>query len=128
MKRTALILLTAIYLLSTLGVAVDSYYCRGKLQLTSALRVSQALPACKMKHQMKNCCKTKKQYFKVNDLHIYASAFSLGIKLFPASQVPYLAFQPNISATNRELFEIDINAPPKGNVIPPYILHCNYRI
>ena len=128
MKRTALLLLTAIYLLSTLGIAANSHYCRGKLQSITALVKCKAPVGCKMKDQMKNCCKTKKQYFKVSDLHIYASAFSLDTRLFPAVQVSCLAPQTNINAATEVLFNIDINAPPKGNEIPPYILNCNYRI
>jgi hypothetical protein len=128
MKRTALLLLTAIYLLSTLGIAVNSYYCSGKLRSTTAVVNCKGSDGCKMKDQMKNCCKTKKQYFKINDLHIYAFAFSLDTRLFPAVQVSCLASQTNINATIQVLFNIDINAPPKGNEIAPYILNCNYRI
>jgi hypothetical protein len=128
MKRTALLFLTAIYLLSTLGIAANSHYCRGKLQSITAPVNCKASVGCKKSDQMKNCCKTKKQYFKVSDLHIYASAFSLDTRLFPAVQACCLASQTNINAAIQVRFNIDINAPPKGNEISPYILNCNYRI
>src|ERR1035437_2479269 len=120
MKRTALLLLTVIYLLSTLGVVADSYYCCGKLQSTSVLEKHSASPVCKMHDQMKNCCKTKKQFFKLNDAHIYASSFSLDTKLFPAIQIPCLLSQFNINATIQIFFNTNINAPPKGIVTPAY--------
>jgi len=128
MKRTALILLSAIYLLSALGVVADSYYCHGKLQSTSMVIQRASLPDCKMHDQMKNCCKTKKQFFKVSDLHIYAATFSLDTKLFPVIQVPYLLSQINISAAVQEFSNNNINAPPKSIAIPVYTLNCNYRI
>jgi hypothetical protein len=128
MKRTVLILLSAIYLLSTLGVAADSYYCHGKLQSTSVIIQRSSSPDCKMHDQMKNCCKTKKQFFKVIDLHIYAASLSLGARVFPVIQVSLLVSQFKVNMAVQEVSYVNISAPPKGIVNPVYILNCNYRI
>jgi hypothetical protein len=128
MKRITLLLLTVVYLLSTLGVAADSYYCRGKLQSTSVLEKRSALSGCKMRDQMKGCCKTKKQLFKLNDTHIYASSVSLDSRLLPVIQIPCLLSQSKISTTIQKFSNTSINAPPKGIATPAYILNCNYRI
>jgi len=128
MKRTALLLLTAIYLISTLGVTASSYYCRGKLQSTTLVGTPAGLPGCKMAGQMKNCRKIKKQFFKVTDAHIYSTAFSMATKLFPAVQGAFLVYQTNMDASMERLFNIDIHAPPRGKLISAYILNCDYRI
>ena len=128
MKRTALFLLTAIYMLSTLGVVADSYYCHGKLRSTSVVIQHSSFPGCKMHDQMKNCCKTKKQFYKVSDLHIYAASLSLGTRMFPAIQVLFLVSQTKVNIAAREVFDSNVNPPPKGIITPAYILNCNYRI
>jgi hypothetical protein len=126
-KRTAALLLTAIYLLSALGVAANSYYCCGKLQLTTILDGAKK-PGCKMASMMPKCCKTKKQYFKVKDQHFGASAFSLETKLFPAISIPYLNAQLSINIPEQEFVSFNSHAPPDRFQPPFYILNCAYRI
>jgi hypothetical protein len=128
-KRTAVLLLTAIYLLSSLGVAANSYYCCGKLQLTTILDGSKQQSDCKkMASMMPKCCKTKKQYFKVKDQHVGATAFSLDTKVYPAINIPYLTAQLSINIPDQEFVSFNSHAPPDRFQPPFYILNCTYRI
>ena len=126
MKRTAIILLLAVYLLSSLGVAADSHYCCGILQSTTLFHDTK--PDCKMASQMKNCCKTKKQYFKVKDQHIGAFAFNLNTKLFPAINTPHLTNDLSLNFPKQEVVSFNNHAPPDRPETPVYILNCTYRI
>jgi len=127
MKRTALILLSAVYLLSSLGIAADSHYCCGILQSTTFSESSSA--ACKMNVPMKNCCKTKKQYFKVKDQHVGAAAFRLFTKFSPAIVVPFSIFDAGKNIPVRDILCFNSHAPPYWrHITSSYILNCTYRI
>ncbi|MBB3058090.1 HYC_CC_PP family protein [Mucilaginibacter gotjawali] len=127
MKRTALILLSAIYLLSCTGISANSQYCCGVLQSTTLSESPKA--ACKMNIPMKSCCKSKKQYFKVKDQHVSPSAFGFYTKLAPAMAVLYLPFISNLNIPVREIVYFNNHAPPdRRHATPSYILNCTYRI
>ena len=128
MKRTALLLLTAIYLLSSLGIAANSYYCCGKLQMTTFLESQKQQQDCKMAFQMKNCCKTKKQYFKVKDQHFGAQAFSLNVNLFHIIIPSNYHLDLSLADLNIAHTVINSHGPPDWPKTPSYILNCNYRI
>jgi len=127
-KRTALILLTAIYLLSCLGIAADSYYCCGILQSTTVLNNAASKSDCKVITGMAGCCKTKKQYFKVKDQHFASPVFNLNINLFQG------IIQSNHSLDLSKPFltlcqtAINSHGPPDWPQTPAYIQYCTYRI
>ncbi|MFI5138071.1 MAG: hypothetical protein ACHQIM_09600 [Sphingobacteriales bacterium] len=126
MKRTALLLLTAIYLLSCLGIAADSYYCCGVLQSTSVAESPKT--GCKMNVPMKNCCKTKKQYFKVKDQHFTSPVFSLNINLFQKfihSNYSLALTWPCLTLSHAAF---NSHGPPDWPNTPAYIQYCTYRI
>jgi len=126
-KRIALLLLSAIYLLSSAGVAAESHYCCGILQSTSLSASSTA--TCKMNLPMKRCCKTKKQYFKVKDQHIGSSFLSFSTKGNPAINLPFLIFFDKTTVSVGDRLSFNSNAPPhRQYATPSYILNCNYRI
>jgi hypothetical protein len=125
-KRTAIILLSAVYLLSSLGVAADSHYCCGILQSTTLFR--DAKPDCKMGLHMKNCCKTKKQYFKVKDQHFGAPAFSLNVNLFHNVIQSNYHSDLNIACVNIAHLTVNSHSPPDLLKTPVYIQNCTYRI
>ena len=127
MKRIAVILLSAVYLLSSVGITANSYYCCGKLQLTTFLE-SPKKQDCKMTSEMKHCCKTKKQYFKVKDQHFGVSNFTLNTKLFSAIQIPYLATQTGEDISLKYIFYFNNHAPPNRDATHSYIFNCTYRI
>jgi len=127
MKRTALILLTVIYLSSLVGVAVNRFYCCGKLAsvtITYGASDSNGDKSAKKDH----CCKHKIQNFKVNDSHFNVASFSF--------DHPLPAIIPGvIHLDNDQIFKVlpatvayNGNAPPGYSNIPVYTLNCTYRI
>jgi len=129
MKRAALLLLTAIYLLSCLGITANSYYCCGILQATTIFAAPKHKADCeKMASTMPGCCKTKKQYFKVKDQHFGASAVSLNIKIFPAFVIPSLTGHSSLKTFHQEIIAFNIHAPPDLRQSPVYMLNCAYLI
>ncbi len=127
MKRTALLLLTAAYLLSSVGVAATSFYCCGVLQSVTFFQGPKHAGS-KMASDMAGCCKTKTQYVKIKDRHLGSTGFNLDTKLFPALNAP--DFTAYTVPNNREPQHILYNshAPPDRLKASFYILHCTYRI
>jgi hypothetical protein len=121
-KRSALILLTAIYLLSCVGIGVNRFYCCGKL-------ASVKLTYATVDHTDKdNCCKHESKNFKVKDSHVNAASFALG-QLSPAL-LPELVTWNSLSISTRQTISTGYkaNAPPGNPDIPIYTLNCTYRI
>jgi hypothetical protein len=121
-KRTALLLLTAIYLLSLVGIAVNRFYCCGKL-------TSVTLTYTSADHTDKdNCCKHETKSFRVKDSHVTVNTTVLS----PAAPalLPELAYQTSatILAEHDNHTSHQANAPPGNPDIPIYTLNCAYRI
>jgi hypothetical protein len=121
-KRTALIFLTAIYLLSCIGLGVDRFYCCGKL-------ASVTLAYAGADHTDKNnCCKHERKTFKVKDSHYSVGSFSL-VHPVPAIIPLVITITSEIIANQ---FHAKIvykgDAPPGNPDIPIYTLNCAYRI
>ena len=126
MKRTALIILTAIYIISCLGMSVNRFYCCGKLA-----SVSYSLGATEnsgKSARQDKCCDHQKQSFKVKDSHFSVVNLSLSHP-FPAI-IPSLfsiAEEPVVSILAAKIVYKG-NAPPGHSAIPVYTLNCAYRI
>ncbi|HZX57771.1 MAG TPA: hypothetical protein VFE54_03565 [Mucilaginibacter sp.] len=127
MKRTALILLTAIYLLSCVGMGINRFYCCGKL---AAITLIYGAPDNTKKEPGKNnnCCRDEKQSFKVKDSHFSAASFSLKHPI-AALLTSFIDLQ-NEAIVNQLHTKIVYkgNAPPGHSDIPVYTLNCAYRI
>ena len=126
MKRTALILLTAIYIVSCMGMSVNRFYCCGKLA-----SVSYSLGANEngdKSAKKDNCCDHQKQSFKVKDSHFSVASFSLNHPL-PAIIPSFnnLVTEPVVSILTAKIAYRG-NAPPGLSDIPVYTLNCAYRI
>ena len=126
MKRTALILLTAIYTVSCLGMSVNRFYCCGELA-----SVSYSLGATEngdKSAKKDKCCDHQKQSLKLKDSHFSAASFSLNH--------PLPAIVPSFTSVVDEPVVIILhtkivykgNAPPGHSDIPIYTLNCAYRI
>src|SRR6516225_2386116 len=98
MKRAALILLTAIYLISLMGMSVNRSYCCGKL-----ISISSSIGAGDSSNSTSGnkdkCCGHEKQSFKVKDSHFSAVSLSLNHPL-PAIIPSFIsvADEPIVSA------------------------------
>ena len=127
MKRIALILLTAIYLLSCVGMGVNRFYCCGKL-VSVTLIYGASDNTSKESGKKNNCCKNEKQSFKVKDSYFSIVSFSLGHPL-PAIIPSFIS--PNDELSTNQLHTKIVykgNAPPGHSDIPVYTLNCAYRI
>jgi len=127
MKRTALILLTAIYLLSCVGMGISRLYCCGKL-ISVTLTYGTPDNTNNKAAKKDRCCKNEKQSFKVKDSHFSVIPFSLNHPL-PAI-VQSFNCSDNGSSANTLPAKIVYtgNAPPGHPDIPAYTLNCAYRI
>jgi hypothetical protein len=126
MKRIALIVLTAIYIVSCLGMSVNRFYCCGRLA-----SVSYSLGATENsdKSAKKNkCCDHESQSFKVKDSHFSAASISLNHPV-PAIVRSFinLVNEPVVGTLHTQIV-YNGNAPPGHTNIPIYTLNCVYRI
>ena len=126
MKRTALILLTAIYIISCIGMSVERFYCCGKL--ASVDYTYGAGDNASQTGKKNKCCDHQKQSFKVKDSHFIAASISLNHPV-PAIVPSFvnLVNEPVVSILHTQIVYKG-NAPPGRSEIPVYILNCAYRI
>jgi len=128
MKRSALVLLTAIYLLSCVGIGVDRFYCCGKLASTTFTYAPANDNAGTQTPKKNNCCRNEKQSLKIKDNHISGDAFIAGHPLpviIPSFFCPNNKIALTLSHTN---ISYNGNAPPGLPDVPVYTLNCTYRI
>ncbi|MDB4900754.1 MAG: hypothetical protein JWQ63_35 [Mucilaginibacter sp.] len=125
MKRTALLLLTAIYLVSCVGIGISHFYCCGKL---ASVTLAYGKENNTNKQTGKNCCKHEQQNFKVKDNHFNITFFSLNNPV-PAL-IPSFTHLDNENIVNLLHTKVAYigNAPPGHSDIPVYTLNCTYRI
>jgi hypothetical protein len=125
MKRTALILLTAIYFISCMGMSVNRFYCCGKLASVSySLGVAENSDKTAKKD---NCCGHEKQSFKVKDSHFSVAPVSLNHPIAITPSLFGLFNEPVVSIIQTQI-TYQGNAPPGHSDIPVYTLNCAYRI
>ncbi|WP_183574470.1 HYC_CC_PP family protein [Mucilaginibacter sp. X5P1] len=125
MKRTTLILLMVIYLLSCVGMGINRFYCCGKL---ASVTLTYGEDNSSKQVDKNKCCRHEKQSLKINDNHFNSTALSLSH--------PAPAIVPSFISLNNEaivsLLHTKIvykgNAPPGHSIIPVYTLNCTYRI
>lgn len=127
MKKVTIILLTAIYLLSAIGVSASSFYCCGILK-TTTFSIGAVHDNGQKVVKGDNCCKTTKQSFKVKDNHFSSDAFSLSVQFFPAIVETSTEFKLNAEPFSVIHTAFNSHAPPLGEHTPIYTLNCTYRI
>lgn len=127
MKRSALILLTAIYLLSIVGIGVNRFYCCGELASVTLTYGSEDHSA-KETGKKDNCCKNEAQSFKVKDTHVSSVNFAV---VHPSPSILPTFSHPELFTIALELpvtIAYQSNAPPGNPATPIYTLNCTYRI
>jgi hypothetical protein len=127
-KRITVVLLTAIYLLSAVGVSASSFYCCGVLKSTTLSIGEVHNTDAKAPATNSNCCKHTKQTFKVKDNHFGANAFSLSAKVFQAIIGTATAIELNTAPIIVVATAFNSHAPPFRQHTPIYTLNCTYRI
>ena len=127
MKRTAIILLTAIYLLSCTGMGINRFYCCGKLASVSVI-IGTADSNAQKANNKDDCCRTEKHNFKVKDSHFSTASFSLAplqAALLPLFTKP--SGEP-LTALNTTNAAYRGNGSPGRVAVHLYTLNCTYRI
>jgi hypothetical protein len=127
-KKITAIIITAVYLLSAIGVSASSFYCCGMLRSTTLSIGESHSTDSKTALKASGCCKTVKHSFKVKDNHFSSASFTFVSKnfqvlgTFPAIMVENIWFTKTYTAFNS-------NAPPVGlQKTPIYSLHCTYLL
>jgi hypothetical protein len=126
-KKITVALLTAVYLLSAIGVSATSFYCCGVLKSTS-LAIGELQSKDNKVAKDDKCCNTTKQSFKVKDNHFGSDALSLLVKFFPATMEAALPFEFNANSFTAVPTAFNSHAPPFRQHQPIYTLNCTYRI
>jgi hypothetical protein len=127
MKKYAAIFLVFIYTLSVIGLAVNKFYCCGKLESVSFV----ANPAhIKAEKETKNtgCCKNEKTTFQVKESHFASDKVVVNtnfIQLVPVSLVSNFCFDSILVTEFSSLF---IEGPPRYQRTPIYLFNCIFRI
>jgi hypothetical protein len=126
-KRSALIILTAIYLLSCVGIGVNRFYCCGKLASVTLI-YGEADHAGKEAGKNDNCCKNEKQSFKIKDTH-FSTASCTFSQPVPAILPSFTGWSVvNVIQEQPVSIGYQSNAPPGNQNIPIYTRNCTYRI
>lgn len=128
MKKLALILLTAVYMLSIVGVGVSQFYCCSKLKSVSLSLNSKDQSKCKKDTQDDGCCKETYQYLKVNDSHFASDDVSFAKKYFSILHTEFPVFELIAPQIQQTVASNNINTPPLLSKNPIYIFNCTYRI
>jgi hypothetical protein len=126
-KRSALLLLTAIYLLSCLGMGVNRFYCCGKLA-SITLTYGAADATNNPSADKDNCCKNEKQGFKIKDTHFSTACYTFNHPS-PTILPSFIAWNSLIIIQENPLsIGYQSNAPPGSADIPIYTRNCTYKI
>lgn len=129
MKRIAVIFLIFLYTASTSGIAINSFYCCGKLKEVYVLKSSNLSKNCKGNKSAPGCCDTKTSFTKVKDNHSPSTELKLPVET--ASKLFFLfSFDLNyFFSFQQALFSFSfIHAPPLINKQTVYLSVCNFRI
>jgi hypothetical protein len=125
-KRSTLILLTAIYLLSCVGIGLNRFYCCGKL---ASVTLTFAMPeAGKQTGKNDNCCKNEKQSFQIKDSHYHVVSSVLDHPGFALISVFNIVKVERVWLPIPTKIVYKANAPPGLLHAPIYTLNCTYRI
>jgi hypothetical protein len=127
-KRAALILLTFIYVLSCTGMAVNSFYCCGKLASVKLEYGAADNALTQIKKNGKGCCRHELLNLKVKDNHFTPAVFSISKPVAIALPLFGFTVQPVVIALRTINSCYKGNAPPGLADNPIYTLHCAYRI
>jgi hypothetical protein len=127
-KKITIVILTAVYLLSAIGVSASSFYCCGVLKSTTLSIGEVHIADAKALATDNHCCKHTKQNFKVKDNHFGSDALSLSVKFFPITIETVVPNELNTEPFTAIHTAFNSHAPPSAQHEPIYTLNCAYRI
>jgi hypothetical protein len=126
-KKLTIVILTAFYLLSVIGVSASSFYCCGVLKSTSYSIGEDHGSDSKATAVKENCCKTTKHSFKVKDNHFVTGSYS-PIAKYSLVFVPFSSLKQDDKPFTKIYTAFNSHAPPLGQHASIYTLNCTYRI
>ena len=128
MKRAFLLTMISVYLLSSIGIAINKFYCCGELRSTTIVESSEALADCKMPVQTPGCCDKSSKTFKVKDQHLASGSVTLTAS--PVISILNSFFRLDLVSpvSVKESIAFNYHAPPDLSGKPLLILNCTFRI
>lgn len=128
MKRFAITLFALLYLVSSSGLAINNFYCCGKLKKTSLLLDEEVFKKCKCSKD-DNCCNTETVYVKVKDNHSPVNSLKLSCSEFANQFNVYVTTVTDPYFVSHAWNEwTAIHAPPLISKQPVYLQVENFRI
>jgi len=129
MRKTAAILLTLLYLVSTTGIVLSKFYCCGKLKEVSFFMSSHACSGCRKVNKPPGCCDTSTTYIKVKEGHTIAAQLKIAHSDPSKTFSSFRSFVPVLQSPNTPAVAFaTIHAPPWSGKRPVYLTVCNFRI
>ena len=128
MKRALLLTITFVYLLSSIGIAVNKFYCCGELKSISLSETSPMLDDCKMPVKEDGCCDIKSQTFKVKDQHLKSvSITALSVPAFIILQ-SFHKIDFDFTVSPKDIPDLNYRASLVSNSVPIHGMNCTYKI
>jgi hypothetical protein len=127
MKKSAAILLAGIYVMASFGIAINSFYCCGKLKAVTISLVEQQDAKC-AGNGNSSCCNIRHQILKVQDSHTGSTAFFHFSDLWALNPRPVFENETPFFVKDLTYGAHADYAPPPIASCPLYTFHCDYRI
>lgn len=128
-RQIAVIFLLFIHLLFSIGVAISTHYCAGKITSVKLSLLAEHKCPCGKKPMKKDCCKEEAKTFKIKNEQQKAYQFTLKIFQAFTSQPLFSndckSYNPQPLTLNRYLC---FGHPPDNTKSPLYIQHRVFRI
>lgn len=124
-KRSAIIVLTMLYLTTVSGFALNLHYCFKQL---ASVKIDAPANSCaKLQNSKMKCCKDQKIDIKVKDAHQSNSPLHWS-KFFPIA-LPVSAFVIFTPAVRDQMVaSVTERGPPKTSDIPLFLRYCTFLI
>ena len=128
MKRAFLLTIISVYLLSSIGIAINKFYCCGELKSITIAETSAALADCKMPFKAPGCCDKSSKVFKVKDQHLASGSITLTASPVISILNSFFSLNLVLPVSVKESVAFNYHAPPDLSGKPLLILNCTYRI
>ena len=128
MKKFAVLLFALLYLVSSSGLAISTFYCCGKYKESYIFKANVLSNKCKG-NKLPGCCKTKTVLVKVKDSHSPAQELKFAPNNFTLQlfAIAVVSVQSLFNSEESTTFAF-IHAPPFKSKSPVYLSNNNFRI
>ncbi|MCB9235672.1 MAG: hypothetical protein H6581_28760 [Bacteroidia bacterium] len=123
MKNASIILLTAFYLLLSVGVNVNVHYCGGKLSEISLVETPTC--CCGEMGMRKGCCSDQNFQMQLDTDHQISPQFQMDLGPMVACIFENEVGEAAVLPTRPDAKPFGFDLPPPPNA-PAYLLHCSF--